>query len=258
MVEPELFEERRLIGARFHLVDLTDATFEDVRLINATIDGALLHGLRMRNVEARELHIDGEVLRLELNGIDLVPLYSAELERRYPERARLHPADAAGYRLAWDTIEAMWAPTIERAAALAPPLLHARVNGEWSFIETLRHLVFATESWVHRVLLGDRTPWHPLSLPWDQMPDVPGIPRDRSVRPSLAEIMEVRADRMATVRRFVDELTEERLAGVTEPVDGPGFPVPRAYRVGEALDVVLTEEWWHHRFATRDLDMLTS
>lgn len=258
MVERELFEERRLIGARFHLVDLTDATFVDVRLANATIDGAELHGLRMRNVEARELHIDGEVLRLELNGIDVVPLYEAELDRRHPERVRLRPTDPAGYRLAWDTIEAMWAPTIERAASLDPAMLHERVGGEWSFVETLRHLVFATESWVHRVLLGDPTPWHPLSLPWDQMPDMPGVPRDREARPSLDDILAIRSDRMATVRSVVDGLTDERLAATTEPVDEPGFPQPRAYLVKDALDIVLNEEWWHHRFAVRDLAALTS
>jgi hypothetical protein len=25
----------------------------------------------------------------------------------------------------------------------------------WSFIETLRHLVFATDSWIRRAMLGD-------------------------------------------------------------------------------------------------------
>ena len=254
----ELFEDRELQGARFHRVDLTGATFEDVRLTDVTIERAELSGVHLRDVESRELRIDGEVLRLLVNGVDLMPLFHAELDRLHPERVLLRPTDAAGYRVAWDAIEAMWAPTVERARALDPDLLHRSVDGEWSFIETLRHLVFATESWVHRVLLGDPTPWHPLSLPWDGMPDVPGIPRDRTVRPSLDEVMAVRADRMAAVRRFVDALTDERLAGATEPVDGPGFPRPRAYPVTEALDVVINEEWWHHRFATRDLDILTA
>ena len=31
---------------------------------------------------------------------------------------------------------------------LPPDLLHERVDDEWSFIETLRHLVFATDAWV--------------------------------------------------------------------------------------------------------------
>lgn len=247
-----------MIGARFHRVDLTDATFETVRLTHATIDGAELHGLRVRNVEARSIRIDGEILRLELNGVDVVPLFEAELDRRHPERLLLRPTDAAGYRAAWDAIEAMWAPTVERARSLDAALLHEQVDGEWSFIETLRHLVFATESWVHRVLLGDPLPFHPLSLPWDQMPDVPEIPRDRVVRPSLDEVLRLRFERMATVRRFVEDLTDDRLAGATDPVDGPGFPRPHAYGVKEALDIVLNEEWWHHRFAIRDLDALTA
>jgi hypothetical protein len=28
-----------------------------------------------------------------------------------------------------------------------PELLNRRVNGEWSFTETLRHLVFVTDAW---------------------------------------------------------------------------------------------------------------
>jgi hypothetical protein len=37
---------------------------------------------------------------------------------------------------------------VDRARRLRPELLHESVGGEWSFIETLRHLVFATDSWI--------------------------------------------------------------------------------------------------------------
>ena len=50
-----------------------------------------------------------------------------------------------------------------------PDLLHESVDGEWSFIETSRHLAFATDAWVRRVILGDPAPWDPLDLPWDEM-----------------------------------------------------------------------------------------
>jgi hypothetical protein len=40
---------------------------------------------------------------------------------------------------------------------------------------------FATDSWVGRAILGDPSPWNPLDLPWDEMPDVPGVPRDLAV-----------------------------------------------------------------------------
>ena len=97
----------------------------------------------------------------------------------------MRPTDPAGFREAWDIIERLWAGTVERARALAPEQLHESVDGEWSFIETLRHLVFATDAWVRRAILGDPSPWDPLDLPWDEMPDTPGIPRDReAVRPS--------------------------------------------------------------------------
>jgi hypothetical protein len=57
-----------------------------------------------------------------------------------------------------------------------PALLHESVDGEWSFIETLRHLAFAGDAWVRRGILGDPAPWHPLDLPWNEMPETPGSP----------------------------------------------------------------------------------
>jgi hypothetical protein len=170
----------------------------------------------------------------------------------------MRPTDPAGFREAWDVVERLWEQTVARARRFDPGLLHESVDGEWSFIETLRHLVMATECWVHRAMLGDPAPWHPLSLPFDGMPDTPGVPRDRAARPSLDVVLELRHDRMATVRRVVDELTEESLAGVTEPVDGPGWPPSRSFDVRKCLLVVLNEEWQHRLYAERDLAVLAS
>jgi hypothetical protein len=155
-------------------------------------------------------------------------------------------------------VERLWAGTVERARRLDPALLHESVGGEWSFIETLRHLAFATECWVRRAILGDPSPWDPLSLPWDDMEDTPGVPRDRSVRPSLDQVLALRADRMAGVRAVVDGLTDESLAADTEPVEGPGWPPPRSFPVRECLLVVLNEEWEHRLYAERDLAVLES
>ena len=47
------------------------------------------------------------------------------------------------------------------------------------------------------------------------MPDTPGVPRDRDVRPSLDVVLELRRDRMATVREVIDGLTDESLAEST-------------------------------------------
>ncbi len=165
----------------------------------------------------------------------------------------MRPTTPAGFREAWDVVERLWDETVARARDLEPARLHESVGGEWSFIETLRHLVFATDAWVRRVILGDPSPWHPLDLPWDEMPDTPGIPRDRAARPSLETMLALRRDRMATVRRVIDGLTDESLAGHTEPVDAPGWPRPRSYPVRECLLIVLNEEWEHRRYAERDL-----
>src|SRR5215211_5330105 len=109
-----------------------------------------------------------------------------------------------------------WDAVVRRARALPEDLLHERVDGEWSFIETLRHLVFATDAWVLRAVLGDPTPYHPLGLAHSEMPvDTPGVPHDPRARPSLDEVLAVRADRMAIVARLLDELTDERLEEMT-------------------------------------------
>ena len=146
--------------------------------------------------------------------------------------------------------------TIERARGLPPHVLHAHVAGEWSFVQTLRHLNFAVGAWIGRMLLGDPSPWHPLDLPWDEMPDTPGVPRDRTVRPSLDEALALRRERMATVRQLVDGLTDEQLAD-TVSMSEPGWPSYENVPVPECLRVVLNEMWEHRNYAERDLDVLT-
>ncbi len=107
-----------------------------------------------------------------------MPLVEAELNRRYPDRAKMRPADADGFRDAWDILERLWAQTVTRARGMAPELLHERVDGEWSFIQTLRHLVFATDAWVNRAILGQPSRGTRSTCPHDEMPDEPGVPRD--------------------------------------------------------------------------------
>ena len=61
---------------------------------------------------------------------------------------------------------------------------------------------------------------------------------------------------MATVRRVIAELTDERLEGRTEPVTEPGYPEPRSFPVRRCLQAILSEEWEHRLYAERDLDVL--
>jgi DinB superfamily/Pentapeptide repeats (8 copies) len=247
-----------LRGSRFERVDLSGAQLHAVDLSGARFRGVSLNGAVMRGVELGNVDIHGEVENLTINSVDIGPLVNAELNRRYPDRAKMRPTDPAGFREGWDILERLWGGTVERARRLRPELLHESVDGEWSFIETLRHLVFATDAWVRRAILGDPSPWHPLDLPWDEMPDTPGVPRDREARPSLDVVLELRRDRMSTVRQVVDDLTDEFLNGHTEPVDAEGWPEPRSYPVRECLLIVLNEEWEHRLYAERDLDPLES
>jgi hypothetical protein len=109
---------------------------------------------------------------------------------------------------------------------------------------------------VRRAILGDPAPWDPLDLPHDEMPDEPSVPRDRAARPSLDQVLALRSDRMATVRGVLASLTDEQLAGMTEPVPEPGYPEPESFPVRRCLGAIINEEWEHRLYAERDLDAL--
>jgi len=190
-----------------------------------------------------------------VNGVDIGPLVDAELDRRMPERALMRPDDPAGFRQAWEVLERLWADTEARARTYPEALLHRGVDGEWSFVQTLRHLGFATASWVGRMVLGDPSPWHPLDLPWDEAPGWDGIPWDREVRPSLDEVLAVRRARQATVRQVLASLTDEQLATTVTRTE-PGWPQEQDFPLAECLRLVLNEEWEHRLYAERDLTLL--
>ena len=250
------FKNEDLRGARFEDVRLEDARFRDVNLSGARFQLVALHGVVVRGAWLRDVEIDGEIESLRVNGVEVAPLVEAELDRLYPELTLLRPTDASGFREAWPVVEELWAGTVERARKLPEEQLHQRVDGEWSFIETLRHLVFATDAWVLRALLGDPSPYHPLDLPHDEMGDIAGVPRDLDARPSLDDVLAVREDRMETVRAVIADLTDARVEEMTTPVAEPGYPHSNAYPIGQILRTILSEEWWHRRYAERDLAIL--
>ena len=150
-----------LKGARFERVDLTGALFRDVDLSGTRFHGVEMDRVVIRGAELTDVEISGEIGRLIVNGVDVGPLVNAELDRRYPDRPKMRPTDPAGFREAWDVVERLWSGTVERARRLElldPELLHESVDAEWSFIQTLRHLTFATDSWITRAILGDPSP----------------------------------------------------------------------------------------------------
>jgi hypothetical protein len=260
----EEFREQDLDGASFQRVSLrratftdvylTDASLRDVDLTRADVRAALFNQTRMRGVELLDVRIDGELQNVVVNGVDIAPLVEAELNRRMPERAKMHPSNSDGFREAWTILEGLWQGTVARARSFPEAALHRSVDDEWSFIQTLRHLSFASAAWVGRTILGNPSPSHPLDLPWDEAPGWEGIPWDREARPSLDDVLAVRRERQAMVRQVVQSLTDDRLDTVVTPV-GPGWP-ERAAPVKQCLHVVLNEEWEHRLYAERDLDLL--
>ena len=249
------FRRVNLSGSTFREVHLTEALLHDVDLSGTRVRAAYLDGVRMTGVEVPDLEIYGELGRLVVNGVDVVPLVEAELNRRMPERAQMSPTDVAGFRDAFATLDRLWAGTVEKARALPPEALHEQVDEEWSFTETLRHLGFAHACWVGGVVLADPSPWHPLDLPWDEAPVVDGVPWDRDVRPSLDEVLELRAQRRATVRAVLDGLDD---AGLRREVGSatPFLADAEHLDVAQCLKVVINEEWEHRLYAERDLAVL--
>ena len=257
MVLVTRFREQDLTGALFERVNLRGATFHAVDFTGAQIRSAEFNGSRMRGVELVDVDIYGELQNVVVNGVDIAPLVDAELNRRMPERAKMRPDDSDGFGEAWRVLERLWEGTVARAEALPEAALHRNVDDEWSFIQTLRHLNFAAAAWVGRAVLGDPSPWHPLDLPWDEAPGWDGIPWDRDARPALDEVLAVRRERQATVRRVLASLTDDQLAGHVTRAE-PGWPQLENFPVKQCLQIVLTEEWEHRLYAERDLAAVNS
>lgn len=172
-----------------------------------------------------------------------------ELDRQHPERVRLRPRDLPGIAAAMDLVDELWAPTLARARAGPADRLHVRVGGEYSFVETLRHLLFAGDAWLQRMVLREPEPFHPWGVPPDLPADAP--PDDG---PGLEDVLRVREQRAARVRAHLATMSEDDLfVRVGGPWDPPDLRPEHRARVVDCFGVVFREEWWHHQFAARDL-----
>ena len=236
--------------------DLQKAEFRGVNLSGARFVESNLSGVVMRGVDIAGSDIDapwlfeeGSVLRV--NGVDVAPFVDAELNRRFAGRAERRAEDPDGLRAAWAALERAWAATLERAAAMPAGTVDVSVDGEWSFTQTLRHLVLATDVWLGRGIMELEQPFHPLGLRGGS-----GGGFDMSVfttdTPTYAEVLEVRAGHVAMVRDFLAAVTPEGLAAERKNPHNPEYPET----VRSCLHVILEEEWEHLRFAVRDLDAI--
>jgi hypothetical protein len=233
-----LFVDADLRGARFVRADLSGVVMRGVDIQGADIDAPWL--------------FDGESF-LCVNGVDVIPLVEAELNRRFPGRADRRAGDPDGLRAAWATLERTWAATLERVAAMTAGTVDVSVGGEWSFAQTLRHLVLATDTWLGRAILEIEQPFHPIGLAGPGAED-DGLDMSifTTVTPSYAEVLEVRAGRVGMVRDFLATVTSAELAATRRNPWAPEYQETTL----SCLHVILEEEWEHHRYAVRDLDAI--
>jgi hypothetical protein len=228
VVERERFVERDLRDARFLECDLSNVVMRGVEIAGMDIDAPWLS--------------EGEGLRV--NGVDVTPLVEQELDRRFPGRSQRRAESPAGLRHAWASVDEAWDAAIERAAGLPAGSVDVRIDDEWSFAETLRHLVHAIDMWLGKGVLGlDEAHFHPLGL---------GDGRSVSETRPYVDVLAAHAERTGMVRDFLGVVTDEVLG---EERRNPHNPA-NAETVRQCLHVVLEECWEHLRFAQRDLDVI--
>jgi hypothetical protein len=233
--------------ARFEDQDLTDAEFRECDLTRARLIGVVM----------QDAVIDGLVSNLVVNGVEVTSYVEAELDRRHPVRLLIRSADPADLQEASRQLRADWAATVGRLPGMPKGSEHQRVGGEWSAVETLRHLVFVHDSWFRRCCLGSTKPFTAVGLAPEFVPDQEEQGLDRAAAPSLDEVLAVRGVQDAELERWLSAATADELSAPAPVPAGPGWPpYARGKSVLECLHVVLNEEWAHHGFCVRDLDLL--
>lgn len=233
---------------RFTDEDLTGAEFRECDLSNARLVGVFM----------QDAEIDGLVTNLVVNGVEVMSYVEAELDRRHPVRLLIRSDEPADLREAWRQLRTAWATAAERVRSMPEGSEHLGVDGEWSMVETLRHLVFVHDSWFRRCVLGLTEPFTAIGLAIPSVPDQEGLGLDRSARPSLDEVLAVRDRQASEVEAWLAEVTPEQLAEPAPvPEDDRWPPYAKGRRVRQCLGTVLSEEWEHHGFCVRDLDKLS-
>ncbi|HEY6744828.1 MAG TPA: DinB family protein [Mycobacteriales bacterium] len=229
---------------RFLDEDLSGAEFRECDLSRARLVGVVM----------QDAEIDGLVTNLVVNGVEVTGYVQAELDRRHPVRLLIRSDRPAELREAARQLREQWAATVDRVRSMPAGSEHRGVGGEWSMVETLRHLVFVHDSWFRRCVLGLTEPFTALGL---GPPEADGL--DPSARPSLDEVLAVRDRQEAELDAWLAEVTPERLAATAPvPDDGRWPPYAAGRSVRECLGVLLDEDWAHHGFCVRDLGKLAA
>ncbi|THJ65777.1 DinB family protein [Arthrobacter echini] len=233
--------------------------FEGATFVNASFKGATLRfsdasGVSMRGVDVDGLDIDSHDLffgSLVVNGVDVVPLVDAELNRQFPGRELQNAQTPEGLREAWVVAQAAWQETVVDTPR---ELVDVHVEDEWSLAQTLRHLVLASDGWLRCGIQQMAQPFHEIGLIFTGAEDMGfDVSIFRLDPPSYEEILTVRAERQQQVTDFLSTVTAELLAEERENPWGGGEWRPS---VGDCIRVILEEEWAHLRYIRRDLALL--
>src|SRR5690348_15219424 len=227
--------------------------FRDARFVGCDLSGVVMRGVQIEAADIDAPWIFEGQSFFRVNGVDVLPYVDDELNRRFPGRELRTAPDPEGLSAAWTALEEAWADVLDRAAGLPEGAVDVSVDGEWSFAQTLRHLVLATDAWLGRAVLEIEQPFHPIGLAG------PGAEDDgldlslfTTTPPSYDEVLEVRAGRVAMVHDFLATVTAEELATERRNPWAPAYPETTL----QCLHVILEEEWEHHRYAVRDLDAI--
>jgi hypothetical protein len=232
--------------------DLSSRRFEHVNLTATRVHGAFLIATKVTDAWVHSLDLSGEIQSLVVNGVEVADYVRAELERRHPELATLDARDVPGVQRAWATVQAIAAATLEEARQRPAAQLDESVDGEYSYLQTLRHLLFAADRWITGPVLGEAAPFHPLGFAYDSAPPEELAPLDADATPTLDEVLAARGERVAALDQLVRDATDESLARIVDSPNGG------TTTVGDCIRVVIGEEWWHHQYANRDLAVLAA
>lgn len=227
------------------------ATFARASFKGATLRFSDVSGVTMRSVKVNGLDIDSHDLffgSLIINGVDVVPLVNAELNRQFPGRELQTAETPDGLREAWVAVQTAWHTTVADTLRNKVDVNH---NDEWSLAQTLRHLILATDAWLRGGILQMEQPFHEMGLIFDDAEEM-GFDMSifRSDPPAYEEILAVRGERQRMVTDFLATATPELLAEARENPWEPDWGHPS---VGDCIRVILEEEWAHLRYIRRDL-----
>jgi hypothetical protein len=208
----------------------------------------------MRSVDVDGLDIDSHDLSfgtLFVNGVDVVPLVDAELNRQFPGRELQKAQTPDGLREGWIAVQSAWHTTVSDTPT---DLVDAHVEDEWSLAQTLRHLILATDAWLRGAILRIQQPFHEIGQIYtgaDEMDFDMSI--FRADPPTYQEILAVRAERQRLMTDFLATATAQLLAEERENPWGGGDWHPS---VGDCIRIILEEEWAHLRYIRRDLALV--